>query len=100
MEKEFFDKLEKDARNCASLYEVDDNFRKIIEDVYLLGAANTLNELRDKLEWVDVNERLPNKGGYFLCKTSCRTYQQVLWFDLKNWNVVRDTVTHWRSIDR
>ena len=74
---------------------------------YMVGATALYHELRDQIEWVDVNERLPEFEKPFLLKYEAGYYDVFVrrksQYNHENESRYREhlrilKVTHWRKI--
>jgi len=67
---------------------------------FMAGAAAMHAELAPQFEWVDVNERLPEKDGNYLVKLQdghCEVISYCV--EHKYFMYSSNIVTHWRKIE-
>ena len=79
-----------------------------IEAGYMVGVNVIYDELRDQIEWVDVNERLPEIGVDVLTKRKCKDGKEYVIInrffskeEKTSWSVElpdTSTTTFWRKI--
>jgi len=61
------------SNECKKIgYEIEENDLQIFMQFFQLGAAAMLAELAPLVEWVDVNERLPENQEQYIVKLKCR----------------------------
>jgi hypothetical protein len=105
----------KEKMKKAALQNADDRFDRVHSAdshacryaAFLAGAEAMYTALQEQIEWINVEDRLPEERTIVLIKTSFNNYYNSYFLDgkwvIKKWITESPyfvgEITHWRKID-